>query len=307
MPKIAYIEKRFSVSSLELIDTCNDIIATYQAQGYRLTLRQLYYQLVSRNIVENTERSYKRIGSIVNDARLAGKIDWLAIEDRGRSLHSLSHWETPADIIRSARHSFRLDKWKNQMYRPEVWVEKAALEGVIAGVCNQLDVPYFACRGYNSQSEEWEAARRIQGYRDGGQTPIIFYLGDHDPSGIDMTRDHIDRLTLFMGGVHVERLALNMEQISRYNPPPNPAKDMDSRFTKYVELYGDESWELDALEPQVIADLIRDAIVDHRNDERYNEIVEEEQEQIELLKDAEDRWGEIANFLRELVDPEEIR
>lgn len=297
MPKIAYVEKRFSRSSLELIETCNTIIADYLAQGYRLTLRQLYYQLVSRNIVENTERSYKRVGSIVNDARLSGMIDWLAIEDRGRSLRQLSHWSNPSDIIRSARHSYRLDKWENQTYRLEVWVEKAALEGVVAGVCNQLDVPYFACRGYNSQSEEWEAARRIQGYRDNGQIPIIFYLGDHDPSGIDMTRDHVDRLKLFMGGVHVDRLALNMSQIEEYAPPPNPAKDVDSRFAKYVELYGRESWELDALEPQVIADLIRDAILYRRDNDKYNEVIKREKAQVNLLEKTENRWSEIVDFL----------
>lgn len=222
--KIAYIEKRFSTERYKLIEICNAIIETYQAQGYKLTLRQLYYQLVARDLIENTERSYKRIGDLVNDGRMAGLIDWLAIEDRGRNLMALSHWESPVDIIRSARYGYRVDKWAGQPYRPEVWVEKAALEGVIAGVCNELDVPYFACRGYNSQSEEWAAARRLQRYYDAGQTPIIFYLGDHDPSGLDMTRDHRDRLTLFMGGVHVDRIALNMSQIEEYAPPPNPAK-----------------------------------------------------------------------------------
>lgn len=298
MPKVAYIERKFSAPSLALIETCNTIIADYQAQGFKLTLRQLYYQLVSRNIIENTERSYKRVGSIVNDARLAGLIDWLAIEDRGRNLQALSHWEDPSDIIRSARHSFRLDKWEGQAYRPEVWVEKAALEGVLASVCNRLDVPYFSCRGYNSQSEEWEAGRRLLRYQDAGQIPIIFYLGDHDPSGIDMTRDHIDRLALFTGGVEIERLALNMNQIEQYNPPPNPAKEVDSRFAKYVEVYGHESWELDALEPQVIADLIDMAIIGIRDEGVYQEIIERETEQIELLESAEQRWGEIVDFLR---------
>lgn len=298
MPKIAYIEKNFSGSSLAIIEECNRIIAVYQAQGYRLTLRQLYYQLVSRNIIKNTERSYKRIGDIVNNARLAGLIDWEAIEDRGRNLRQLGHWTDPSDIIRSARASFRLDKWEGQGYRPEVWVEKAALEGVIAGVCNRLDVPYFACRGYNSQSEEWEAARRLRRHLDGGQTPIIFYLGDHDPSGLDMTRDHIDRLALFMGGVEVDRLALNFDQIQQYKPPPNPAKKSDSRFVQYREIHGGESWELDALEPRVIADLIENAILDIRDGSLYEEIAKREAEQISLLQAAERRWSDVVRFLQ---------
>lgn len=295
--KIAYIERRFSDERLRLIDICNAIIETYQAQGYRLTLRQLYYQLVSRDLIENTERSYKRIGDLVNDARLAGLIDWLAIEDRGRSLKGLSHWEDPADIIRSARHGYRLDKWAGQPYRPEVWIEKAALEGVIAGACNQLDVPYFACRGYNSQSEEWEAARRLQCYRDAGQTPIIFYLGDHDPSGIDMTRDHRDRLTMFMGGVEVDRIALNMPQIEEYAPPPNPAKEIDSRYASYAAEYGTNSWELDALEPSVIGDLIRAAVLAYRDDDLYEAMVEQEEEHKRVLEAAERRWHEVEKFL----------
>lgn len=253
---------------------------------------------MSRNIIENTERSYKRLGSIVNDARLAGEIDWDAIEDRGRNLRVLSHWSNPAEIIRSARQSFRLDKWDGQPYRPEVWVEKAALEGVVAGACNRLDVPYFACRGYNSQSEEWAAGQRLRQYLANDQTPIIFYLGDHDPSGIDMTRDHKERLALFMGGVEVDRLALNMDQIEQYNPPPNPAKEVDSRFAQYVKLYGHESWELDALEPQVIADLIELAIERIRDDDIYQQLLDREAEQVKLLRSAENRWGDVVQYLQ---------
>lgn len=225
MPFIKYIEKRFAPESEALIAKCNEVIDTYQRQGFSLTLRQLYYQMVSRNIIENTERSYKRLGDLVNNARLAGRIDWRAIEDRGRNLQALSHWETPASIIQSARYSFKLDKWKGQTYRPEVWVEKQALEGVIASACRPLDVPYFACKGYNSQSEQWAAGQRLQGYINDGYTPIIFHLGDHDPSGIDMTRDNTERLAMFMGGVEVRRLALNMVQVEEWNPPPNPAKE----------------------------------------------------------------------------------
>lgn len=253
--------------------------------------------MVSRNIIENTERSYKRLGDLVSNARLAGLIDWHAIEDRGRNLRSNSHWTTPANIISSARQSYALDKWKNQEYRPEVWVEKQALEGVVARACEELDVPYFACKGYNSQSEQWSAAMRLKRYLTGGQTPIIFHLGDHDPSGIDMTRDNTDRLAMFMGGVEVERLALNMDQVERYQPPPNPAKESDSRFANYIELYGDESWELDALEPQILVDLIQSAILATRDDEKWDEVVAMEEEHIRQLQNVEMRWPAVVEFL----------
>jgi hypothetical protein len=102
MPCITYQDIKIQAKSLALIRQVNGIIAEYQAQGYALTLRQVYYQLVSRALIENTEASYKRIGELVNTGRLAGIIDWEAIEDRTRNVRALPHWETPGEIIQSA-------------------------------------------------------------------------------------------------------------------------------------------------------------------------------------------------------------
>ena len=265
MPKIKYKNFNFGTETAKLIATCNAIIAEYVAQGFRLTLRQLYYQLVSRDIIANKQTEYKRVGSIVNDARLAGLIDWNAIEDRTRNLEALPHWSTPADIVKSCAAQFHVDMWEDQKFRPEVWIEKDALVGVIEGVCQEFDVPFFSCRGYTSQSEMWGGAMRLLAHtkkRNGSnaQMPVIFHLGDHDPSGKDMTRDIVDRMELFMGGLRLERLALNMDQVEQYKPPPNPAKFTDSRCAGYVAEFGNESWELDALEPSVLDALIRGAI-----------------------------------------------
>lgn len=282
-----YESKRFGKASLKIIDQANEIIVEYQEQGFTLTLRQLYYQFVSRDIVANTIQSYKRLGSIINDARMAGLISWMAIEDRTRNLETLPAWETPRSIMRAVVSQYRIDKWKYQPYRPEVWIEKEALVGVISGVCEELQVPYFACRGYNSQSEQWAAGRRLMGYSDVGQTPIIFHLGDHDPSGIDMTRDNADRLEMFAEGfIQVKRLALNFDQIKKYRPPPNPAKITDSRFNGYMKLHGKQSWELDALEPQVIADLVRSAILDIRDNSAWEQSLSKEEQDREALQAA---------------------
>lgn len=298
MPKIKYIDHTFNAKSLDLIARCNAIITSYTNQGYSLTLRQLYYQLVARDLIENTQKSYDRIGEMINNARLAGLIDWLAIEDRTRNLRALSHWESPEDIIESARNSFRIDKWARQERRIEVWVEKDALIGVLEGVCNRLDVPYFSCRGYTSQSELWGAARRLQGYIRENKHPLIIHLGDHDPSGKDMTRDINDRFELFMGGADVERIALNYDQIQTYNPPPNPAKMSDSRAHGYVAEFGYDSWELDALEPSVIAQLIEDKILEYRDEDLWNEAVKEENEMLGLLGETAKRWSEVVDFLK---------
>ena len=273
--KQAFIEKKFQPRSLEIIAQANDIIADYTAQGFQLTLRQIYYQFVARGLLPNTERSYKSLGKIINDGRLAGYIDWDAIEDRTRSLETNLRLRNPKHGIQIIRDQYGIDMWENQERRVEVWIEKEALAGVIAGVCGELDVPYFACRGYVSQSEEWRAYRRHKRQ----QKTVVLHLGDHDPSGIDMTRDNQDRLDLFHFGreTEVRRIALNMDQINEYDPPPNPAKVTDARFRNYQLEYGDESWELDALEPQVLVDLIREMIGEYVDDDAWAE----RQEQLE--------------------------
>lgn len=305
MPKIAYQSFNFRRATLSIIETANKIIEDYQAQGFDLTLRQLYYQFVSRDIIPNNQKEYDKLGSIINDARLAGLIDWNAIVDRTRNLRGLSHWDNPQDILRGAEYGYRVDKWKNQEYRPEVWIEKDALVGVISGVCNELDIPYFSCRGYSSQSEMWRAAMRMEHHMKNNQIPYLVHLGDHDPSGIDMSRDITDRLEMFTSeyegeGFHVKRIALNFNQVQQYGPPPNPAKLTDSRVEKYIEEYGHESWELDALEPQTIVDLIRDEIGAIRNEDTWEADEEAEEKEKEELKKIRLYYPSVKTYLATL-------
>lgn len=291
MPKIGYKHTNLNATSLALIETANDIIAEYQAQGYQLTVRQLYYQFVARDIIPNTMKSYKRLADRLNVGRLVGLIDWTAIEDRTRNTIEWDHWTDPAHIISDAVEWFQLDKWAGQKYRPEVWIEKEALAGVIARVCRRLDLPYLSCRGYTSQSEMWASAMRLKGLARDGQQPIILHFGDHDPSGIDMTRDIIDRMKLFAGrGIQLERLALNMDQIKEQNPPPNPAKTTDSRFASYVGRFGHESWELDALEPAYLDRLITEKVRSLRDQVAWDKAVALENEQRNRLIELSADW-----------------
>jgi hypothetical protein len=252
-----------------IIQAANRIITDYAGQGFVLTLRQLYYQFVQAGVLANMQRNYKRLGSIVNDARLGGLIDWNAIEDRGRSLRGVGHFKDPAECLRVAVAGYRIDMWARQNYKVEIWIAKEALAGVVERVAVRNRVDYFSCKGYNSQSEMHVAAMRLKRYAEAGKTPAIIHLGDHDPSGIDMTRDIRDRLRLFMGeayaALEMKRIALNMTQIKEHRPPPNPAKVTDSRFETYAQKYGEHSWELDALNPRILAALIQKAI-DRRRD-----------------------------------------
>jgi hypothetical protein len=261
VPKIAYEHLNLSDKTLKTIALANDIIHTYAAQGYDLTLRQLYYQFVSRDLLPNKQTEYKRLGDIVSKGRRAGLIDWNAIVDRTRNLRSLGAWDSPSDIIAASASQFRYDWWAKQPVYVECWFEKDALMGVFERAANKYRVPFFSCRGYTSDSEVWSAAQRMASKARGGKSTVVLHFGDHDPSGIDMTRDIRDRLRLFGAGrVDVRRLALNQDQIDLYNPPPNPAKESDSRFVEYQALHGDESWELDALEPTVLGALVRDEV-----------------------------------------------
>lgn len=274
MPLVSYVEWKPSGSSLEIIDQAVEILEEYAADGYDLSLRQLYYQFVSRDLLSNTQKSYARLGDIISKARDAGLIDWDHISDRGRSLYGYNHYSSGEEFLRTVANQFHLDLWEGQPVKCQVWVEKDALSGVVARAANAFDVPYFPNKGYVSASSIWEVSQGI--LEDPCEEWVVLHLGDHDPSGIDMSRDIQERLDRYTSPyrewhqekiVTVKRIALNMDQVEEYGPPPNPAKTTDSRFEFYLQQFGDESWELDALEPSVIVELIKREIRTLMHDE----------------------------------------
>lgn len=330
--KIKYENKKFSADKMAVVDAAVAICEEYAEQGFALTLRQLYYQFVARDLVQNTQKSYDRLGDIVRDARLAGLFDWDFIVDRTRNLSKLSTWASPEKMIERAAKQYLTDTWAPQKRRLEVWIEKDAAIGVIEHVCNENNVPFFSCRGYTSASEMWEAGTRIGEYLRNGEQTIILHIGDHDPSGLDMTRDIEDRLRLFVsqdwvnefpvarplsrGNIRasqrevmreqgstiedhelpwqVKRIALTMEQIEEYNPPPNFAKTTDSRFLKYQEETGlNESWELDALEPSVMEELIQDEIDAFKDHDAFAAAEMAQEKDREVLNKVKENWESI--------------
>ena len=292
MPKIKYIPHNFTADTMIIVEKANEFLEDYDEQGYSVTLRQLYYRFVSEDLIENTQKSYNRLGSIINTARLAGMVDWSFMEDRTRNLVELEHFDGADDALQKLASWYHVDMWERQPIRPEVWVEKDALVGVVERICQKLDVPFFSCRGYTSQSEMWNAGQRMQRHVDNGQEVHVIHLGDHDPSGIDMSRDITDRLKMFMGGVEFRRIALNMDQIERYGPPPNPAKITDSRAKEYIKEYGESSWELDALTPSVLTELIRNEITFLTDHEIYQEDVERASDVKQRLVELARNWND---------------
>lgn len=288
-----------SLHSSALVTKANQIINDYREQGYTLTLRQLYYQFVARDLIENSERSYKNLGNIISKARDAGLIDWSAIEDRNRSFNTFWTDEDSLNVIEDTPRQIRFDQWARQDTYVEVWVEKEALGNVISRACDQFLVPHMSCKGYLSSSEAYRAGKRFERAHMEGKDLVLIHLGDHDPSGIDMTRDNDERLELYscFSDVDVRRIALNMNQVEQYTPPPNPAKITDSRAKDYIKKFGRTSWELDALEPQVIEDLITKEIKGLINFDTWHEVEELEYEEKEKLRRLSRNWDDVQKFL----------
>lgn len=275
------VQINFQKKTLHLIDQMNGIIKEYREGGYPISLRQLYYQMVSRDYIENSKKSYDRIKAVSADARYAGLMDIDALTDRGRSLRSYSKWDSPADVINSAAYSFQLDLWQGQPYYVEVWVEKDALVDVVGRGCRETRTPHTSCRGFTSIDEIQKTATRLQSKAD--KEVIILHLSDHDPSGVDMTRDLEKRITDLGAKAQIKRIGLLMAQVQQYNPPPNYAKETDTRYPAYKKLYGEKCWELDALRPEVIESLVDSTIKQYLDLSQFEKMRELEREQRQEL------------------------
>lgn len=326
MAKEKFRSVKFRPESLERIVRLRDIVEEYQQQGLRLTARQLYYQCVSRDIVPNTPAEYKKLTALLTDARYAGMIDWSAIEDRGREPSTPSEWDTPAELVESALRAYRLPRWKGQDTYVELWVEKQALAGVLAPIAREFHATLMVNKGYSSASAMKESADRIkaattidqellddilarmngthgldeddeerreakeylhENIHDAIRTAVVLYLGDHDPSGEDMVRDIQARLEEFgVFDLRVEKIGLTMTQVKQYNPPPNPAKITDPRAKDYIAKFGNSSWEVDALPPQVLTRLIRAGFAKHIDKGLMDEVKAREELDKELLRKA---------------------
>lgn len=308
--KEAFLKIRFRRPTLDLIDHVNEIVDEYQTLGFILTLRQLFYQFVSRPALGlvNTLRDYKRLGRTVTDARRAGLIDWDAIEDRTRNVRYLPTWDDPSEIVSSCAAQYREDLWSQQPYRPEVWIEKDALTGVIEGVSEDFRAPWFSCRGKLSEPEMYAAGKRFARIIDQGQVPVVLALLDHDPNGIDMFRDIRKRLKMFARReIEVRRLALNFDQIDQRDEtgrivgrlPANPAKEKDSRYKKYVREFGTTNcWELDALAPNVISGLVRRELEGLIDRDAWTGAIADEDDNRAVLTAAADNWFLVKSALR---------
>lgn len=291
-----YKRHNFTPGTRAIINRANYFIAEYQKKGYVLTIRQLYYRFIAKDAfpqqwvdriyniehgldpnTKNTIKNYKRLGDMVNHGREAGLISWTAFEDRNRTLYGTNPVEDAMALTKNIEYRLILDCWRDQPVYLEVFVEKDALGPIVARPADKWRASHMACKGYLSASQAWRAGVRFGEAIQAGKRAVLIHVGDHDPSGQDMTRDNHKRLNMFAeAGVEINRVALNMDQILERNPPPNPAKVSDSRFKKYFKEYGGDCWELDALEPQELDDIISTTIEGYVNKSLWQKTIDRE-------------------------------
>jgi hypothetical protein len=299
MPRIAFRKNNIRNSTLQLVSLITDIISSYDKLEITLTLRQLYYQLVSRNIIANTDKEYHRLSVLVTKARYNGYIDWDSIEDRTRKPIIPNEFNNLDEFLSYTKYWYELDYWKGQSFRPEIWVEKEALSNICLKAVEGLHVPVCVNKGYCSASTMYNNAMRIKEHLQNCEDVTIFYLGDHDPSGLHMVEDIRNRMTEFLSRISGEDynfdkyrnfkvipLALNMDQVNEFSLPENPTKLSDTRAQKYIDEFGYSSWELDALSPEYMIELIKTSIEAEINDiDAWNDMKAKEKHDITKLVD----------------------
>jgi len=275
--------------------TLAQIVNEYVMKDIKITVRQLYYQCVARDIIPNTLKAYKKVVRDCLEARKLGIIDWPSIVDNVRRVDVPRSWSSPGELMEAAADNYFVDRWIEQTWMPEVWVEKDAATSILQPITREFRVTFQVNRGYVSASTLWKAVRRIA-IRDheNDQPTTILYFGDLDPSGEDMVRDirdRIDELADITGDLtrfEVVKVALDADQVDFHQLPPNPAKATDSRFRGFIALTGSPlSWELDALPPDVLQQMCWDAI-DMTIDapESYEQKCNEEKVGCEAIKTA---------------------
>lgn len=266
----------------KLIAETKHVISQYDT---RLTLRQIYYRLVSAHIIKNSMNEYKYLSKVLVDARLNRQVPFRAIEDRtrgavGGDVELQDPDESIGRAIRRVKEAYRyysVPHWLNQDTYVEVWLEKEALSGIFSGVTDGESVTLCTCRGYPSLTFMYEAYARLSNIADGRQIQIL-YFGDFDPSGEDIYRHVKDMFDTFGISAEFEKIAITQDQIKKYNIPPMPTKRSDARSAGFIAEHGDIAVELDALDPDVLEKLIEDSITDYFDDDIYTETMKKQKE-----------------------------
>jgi hypothetical protein len=270
----------------KVVEAAREVFKQYDTS---ITLRQLYYRLVSRHLIENTMNSYKRLSRIMVKAREQGDVPLNCLEDRSRRIlgrgdrgyeSAEKYLKNKIEALHESWRSFTMPMWDEQSYYVIISLEKDALSRLVSRIANKYSVHTFPTRGYPSFSYVQRMAGYIQ-QRLKGKMTILLYFGDFDPSGIDIERNLSKRLDRYGAeDFIVRRIALTHAQIKEYNLPPIPVKRSDARAEGFLTEYGDYAVELDALDPNILQELVEESIYSYIDKTKWNR----RKEQIEELK-----------------------
>jgi len=243
--------------SLELLTQVQEIIDSYD---FALTLRQIYYQLVAKQIIPNKQKYYTKLSRLCVTGRDEGILPEEGFADRLREVDKLSSWSDLNEFMQAVKRSYRKNKWQNQDSYLEIWTEKDALRSVLTEITYQYDVALMVTRGQLSRTEVYRTAGRYKAQSD--KECYLYYCGDFDPSGLSIYDSIKKRLMNFGVFINFGRIALTEEQIKKYQLPSDPAKQSDPNYNKFVSIYGsDMVVELDSLPPDVLRKIIEDCIL----------------------------------------------
>ncbi len=217
-----------------VIEHMVSICEEYFSQYYTLTLRQLYYQLVARDIIPNHDKVYKKIGGLKDEAVYAGLIDWSVFQDRGRLPSTPYSEEGIEEALQKTVDCYRLDRQRNQTALIEVWTEKDAISSILKRITNPYGITLVVNKGYTSSTAIYGAYNRfIQEFEEGGKVKIL-YFGDHDPSGLDMIRDINTRLMfMFCNGSQFEEVFSDEDVLDWWHDSGSTIYDIADISEKY--------------------------------------------------------------------------
>ena len=266
-----------------------------------LTLRQVYYQLVSKEIIKNVVSEYTMLSNMLKWARIDGYIPWEAIEDRVRAVHFGRGWNDKKSFVENEVANF-LDGYRRHLMNGqdkfiEVWIEKDALSSIFSRLTNQYCISTVVCRGFSSVTFLNDFKERIEENRERGQNPVMLYFGDFDASGLEMLPAMQETLLNEMGinSIEFKRIALTKQDITDYNLPndPNAVKKTDTRYKKFIDKHGTYAVELDALPPNILEQKIKTAIESEIDIDLFNSQIEIENQEVESLTSIKSKVVEL--------------
>lgn len=266
--------------SLELLAQVLKIIKSYD---FALTLRQIYYQLVAKQIIPSRQNYYHKLSRLCVIGRNEGILPEDSFSDRLREVDKLSSWIDLKEFFYTVKRSYRKDKWENQDCYIEIWTEKDALRSVLTEITYPYDVSLMVARGQLSRTAIYETSERDKDKSD--KECFLYYAGDFDPSGLsiyDSIKKGLEGFGIF---INYERIALTPEQIKKYQLPSDPGKRTDPNYKGFVEIYGDIVVGLDFLPPDELRNIVKNCIEKNIDYELLAQVQEiEEEEQIRLDK-----------------------